>query len=92
MLYEVITRTVGHAPQVACLTLDSSREGGSLDPLKVLVDESPDTPQEAETAFYTLLVPFEALLGRRGEQREQTRRIGTVSPDKRVGVDHVLFV
>src|SRR3546814_15802233 len=35
------------------------------------------------------LVPVEVLLGRRGEEREQTRGVGAKRPDEVVGIDHV---
>ena len=62
---------------------------GRADLLAMRVDEAPEAVEEARGAFHPALRPLEVPLGRSGEEREESRRVGPEAPDHVVGIDHV---
>src|SRR5262249_60876650 len=53
------------------------------------VHQAPEAMEEAAHPLDALIAPLEIALGRRGEEAEEARRVGTVALDQIVGVDHV---
>ena len=63
--------------------------GGGPQTVEILLDETPDTSEEAVSPLHAALGPVKVLFGRGGKEDKEARRIRTIFLDYLVGVDDV---
>ena len=79
------------AAQRALIGAQLGRHCTALSAFRMLRHLRPQAPQEALHAFDASVTPFQALVRRCGEHREQAHRVGAVAVDQRLRINAVVL-